>query len=49
MAEPLVSYPLKLPVDLNAQVRALAKPQQINQTLVDLLREALAARLERKD
>ncbi len=47
MAEPHVPFALKLPIDLNQEIRDIATPLQINQTMIDLLREAIAARKER--
>lgn len=47
-------FPLRLPVDLDAEIREIAKgdtthpPSTINDTIVYLLREALRTRKERQ-
>lgn len=47
-------FPLRLPIDLDAEIREIAKgdethpPSTINDTIVYLLREALRARKEKQ-
>lgn len=51
----LSRFPLRLPPDVDAEVRALARgegdrpPSGINETIVFLLREALKARKEKRE
>jgi hypothetical protein len=48
-------FPLRLPADLDAEIRAIARgdgtnpPSGINDTIVFLLREALKARKEKRE